>query len=84
MKDTKTFEFSQETPNPKVPQMWACNYGPNRLRRGIAVRIVYPNGYIEVNTPTLDWESSFLSSHSYKVAVANLKSYGHEFLFNIE
>lgn len=70
-------------PNPKVPQLWVRtnnNYGAP----GVDLRIVYPSGYVESNTPMLGWDESFLSNSSYKEAVAELVDYGHTFVFNIE
>lgn len=69
-------------PDPKVPQFWVRDssfYG-----RGVAIRILYPSGYVEVNSPGLDWGESFMSGTDYKHAVEMLKSYGHKFLFNIK
>lgn len=69
-------------PNPKVPQLWV-RYTLEH-RKDVDLRIVYPSGYVESNTPQLPWGESFLSSTSYKTSVADLVEYGHTFVFNIE
>lgn len=72
-------------PNPKVPQLWARNSNFTGFNnKGVDLRIVYPNGYVETNTFNLEWGESFLSSATYKLSVAQLIDYGHTFLFNIE
>lgn len=64
-------------PNPKVPQLGVADHS-----YGTCVRILYPNGYVESNTPHLDWDESFFTN--VDVAVADLISYNHQFIFNIE
>lgn len=66
-------------PNPKVPQLWVSDHAD-----GTSVRILYPNGYVESNTPNLDWDESFFTNADYGVALLDLISYNHKFLFNIE
>lgn len=69
-------------PDPKVPQFWVRD--SEYHGRGSDVRIVYPDGYVECNTPGLDWDESFMSSADHGFSVEILKSYGHKFVFNIK
>lgn len=66
-------------PSPKVPQLWASDHS-----FGTCIRILYPNGYVESNTPYLDWGRSFFTNANYSIALANLISYNHQFICNIE
>lgn len=65
-----------------VPQLW---YYPGQETGFDAVRIVYPDGSVEVSMEVdQSWELSFLSEVNQKRAVAQLIDYGHEFVCNLE